>query len=342
MNPLIQHPFVRQTLPSLAREIYDVCYLLFRLMIPVIILVKLLEELGAIPLISAALEPLMRLVGLPESMGLVWTTTLLTNIYGGMLIFFQLAPEANLSIAQITVLSSMMLIAHSLPIEIRIVQQAGVRIAVALAIRLLCALLLGAILHQVYSWGDWLQQPAQMIWTPPAGDADLTHWLLNQLQSFAMIILIISALLSLLRFLRWIHVERAMIWLLRPVLRFLGIGPQATSLTIIGVTLGLSFGGGLLIKEARSGQISPRDCFSALCLLSLCHSVIEDTLLVLTMGADLSGVLWARLLFSLLFVALMTRWLNSTSESFQQRFLMHPVTDAQQQDTQMNGDNRAT
>ncbi|MDO6563730.1 hypothetical protein Q4488_10065 [Amphritea sp. 1_MG-2023] len=313
------------TLPELTREIYEVCRLLFKIMIPVLLVVKLLEELGAIPYISRALEPIMQLVGLPDSMGLVWTTTLLTNIYAGMLIFFQLAPQEHLTVAQVTVLSSMMLIAHSLPLELRIVQKAGVKLMVALLIRLLSALVLGALLHYSYRWGDWLQQPVVLLWQPPVTDDSLLSWGLNQLKSFGVIILIIAALMSLLRFLRWIHIERLMIWLLQPVLKLLGISTQATSLTIIGVTLGLSFGGGLLIREAQSGKISAKDCFSALCLLSLSHSIIEDTLLVMTLGADLSGVLWARLAFSFIFVAIMTRWLNRTSEHTQQRWLLHSV-----------------
>lgn len=323
--------FIYSTLPNLAREIYAVCLLLFKIMIPVLIVVKALEEMGAIPYISLALEPVMRLVGLPDSMGLVWTTTVLTNIYGGILIFFQLAPQENLTVAQVTVLSSMMLIAHSLPIELRIVQKAGMKIMVALLIRMLSALVLGALLHYSYLWGDWLQQPVVLSWQQPATDGSLLSWGINQLKSFAVIILVIATLMSLLRFLRWIHIERLMIWLLQPLLKLLGISTQASSLTIIGVTLGLSFGGGLLIREAQSGQISAKDCFSALCLLSLSHSMIEDTLLVMTLGADLSGVLWARLAFSFIFVAIMTRWLNRTSVSFQQRWLLNSPTNPHQE-----------
>ncbi|MEH6822493.1 MAG: hypothetical protein V7629_01120 [Motiliproteus sp.] len=318
--------FVSNTLTELIKEIYSVCYTLFKLMIPVIIVVKILEEIGAIPVLSRFLEPLMSLVGLPESMGLVWTTTLLTNIYGGMLIFFQLAPQEDLSVAQVTVLCGLLLMAHGLPVEVRIVQQAGVRIITALMIRLLGALLFGMLLHHLYSWGDWLQQPAQFLWTPPVVDNSLQAWALSQLESLVMIVLVISALLSLLRFLRWIHVERLMIWLLQPVLRLLGIGPQATSLTIIGITLGLSFGGGLLIHEAQTGHISKRDVFSALCLLGLCHSLIEDTLLVLLLGADFTGVFWMRLLFSLVCVALMTRLMDRTSDRFQHRYLVRSVS----------------
>lgn len=332
----LANQFFKHTLPSLTREIYEVCLLLFKLMIPVLIVVKMLEELGAIPYISLALEPVMHLVGLPESMGLVWTTTLLTNIYGGMLIFFQLAPQESLTVAQVTVLSSMLLLAHSLPIELRIVQKAGVKVLVALLIRVISALVLGAALHWSYQWGGWLQQPVELIWQTPQIDDSLLSWGISQLKSFAMIILIVTTLLALLRFLRWIHIERLMIWLLQPLLKLLGISTQATSLTIIGVTLGLSFGGGLLIREAQSGHISAKDCFSALCLLSLCHSIIEDTLLVMTLGADLSGVLWARLAFSFLFVAIMTRWLNYTSDRFQQRWLLNSFSNTDKGDLHAN------
>ncbi len=319
------HSLIRNTLPSLAREIWSVCYTLFKLMIPVIVVVKILEELGAIPLISQLLEPMMAWVGLPETMGLVFTTTLLTNIYAGMLLFFQLAPEANLTVAQVTVLSGMLLIAHGLPVEVPIVQQSGVRMMVAFLIRFIGAFVYGALLFALYEAGDWLQGPVQLVWQPELANPTLMEWALQQLESFVMIFVVISALLTLLRFLRWIHIERLMIWLLQPVLRLLGISPQATSITIIGVTLGLAFGGGLLIKEARAGHIQPKDIFSAMLLLALCHSMIEDTLLVLLMGADISGVLWFRLVFALVIVALATRLLSRCSDEFWYKYLIYPI-----------------
>ncbi len=314
---------LRQQVLDLAREIYLVTITLFKLMIPVLIVVKVLEELGAIPVIGRVLEPLMYLLGLPESMGLVWATSLLTGVYGGMLVFFQLAPQESLTVAQVTVLSAIMLIAHNLPVEVRITQKAGVRLGVALLTRMLGAFVLGMLLHHLYRWGDWLQQPAQMLWEPPPQEAGLKGWLVSQIESLAMIVLIIAALLTLLRLLRWLHIERLMIWLLQPILRLLGIAPQATSLTIIGMTLGLAFGGGLLIREAQAGHISRKDMFATMTLLALCHSLIEDTLLVLLLGADISGVLWLRLVFGLTVVAIATRLLNRASESFTQRYLVH-------------------
>jgi len=307
---------------ELLEETWRVSFTLFKLMIPILIAVKALEEMGAFPYIDLLFQPLMALVGLPDTMGLVWTTTMLTNMYGGMIVFFQLAAHESMSIAQVTVLSTLMLMAHSLPVEVRIVQMAGVRLPVALFTRIGSALVLAAIMNGIYTAGDFLQEPAVLVWSPEPVEGGLGLWAWEQVQSMGMIFVIIGALLGFLRFLRAVGIERLMIRLLQPLLRMLGIGPEATSLTIIGVTLGLSFGGALLIQESRAGHVSEKDVFTSLTLLGLCHSVIEDTLLALMMSADISGVLWMRVVFSLLVIALLTRLPHLNRPDFRARYLI--------------------
>lgn len=313
---------------DLGRDIYQVSSTLFRVMIPALLLVKLLEMLGGVELIGHLLAPLMGLVGLPESMGLVWSATLLTNIYTGMLLFFQQAAGESLSVAQVTVLGAMMLIAHSLPVEAGIAQKAGVRLGVTLAIRLLGALLFGFLLYHFYDLTGWLQEPVRLLWTPDPVDSSLGGWALTQLQSLGMILLVIAVLLGGLKLLRLIGIERLLHLLLRPLLRLLGIGSTATTITLVGFTLGLAIGGGLLIREARAGHVPYQDVFSSMTLLALCHSVIEDTLLILLLGADISGVLWLRLLFGFLVVAVLSRLLAGSSERFYQRYLVTQTTTA--------------
>ncbi len=290
---------------NLAREILVLTYDLFKLMIPVILLVKLVEELGGIEYISAALGPLMGLVGLPAEMGLVWATTMIVNIYGGMVLFATMAPADPLSTAQVTVLGAMMLVAHSLPIEGRIAQKAGVSLLYTTLLRFLAALLLGFILHQIYSSGNYLAQDNIALWKPePVSDDSLLAWGIGQVKTLAQIFGIIAVLVVFLKFLKKSGIERLFAWLLRPVLRFLGLGERTTSITIIGMTLGLTYGGGLLINEARKGHLSRREVFGSLTLLAICHSMIEDTLLILLLGADLTGILYGRVLFSLVLVAI--------------------------------------
>ncbi|MBE9540512.1 MAG: hypothetical protein IMF06_15625 [Proteobacteria bacterium] len=319
----MHRPTTKQFLRELAREIHQVTWTLYKIMIPTLLVVKLLEELGILAYLSWLLSPLMTLVGLPESMGIVWTATIMTNLYAGMLVFFDLAQSETLNVAQVTVLCTIMLISHGLPVEARIAQRAGIRLGVTLLIRIGGALFFGWLLHRIYSAGDFLQQANKVVWEPGVADTSLQAWAMTQVQSLLMILVIIAALLTALKLLRLVGIDRLLEILLAPFLRLMGIGREATTLTVVGMTLGLSIGGGLLIREAEQGHLSRRDIFASMTMLALFHSLIEDTLLMLLLGAHVSGVIWLRLLFTMLTLAVITRWLNRRSDSFVDRWLFN-------------------
>lgn len=75
----------------------------------------------------------------------------------------------------------------------------------------------------------------------------------------------ITALTIFLRLLRWCGVEKLIQILLSPFLKALSVGKEATNVCVIGLTLGLSYGAGLLIDEARTGHINKRDIFLVVC-----------------------------------------------------------------------------
>ncbi len=108
---------------------------------------------------------------------------------------------------------------------------------------------------------------------------------------------IVLALISLMRLLTWMRITDLLVRMLQPLLRFLGIGREAAPLAIVGMTMGLTYGGGLIIHESRSGRVRPKDVFASLTLMGLTHSVIEDTLLMVMLGGHLSGILFARMIF---------------------------------------------
>lgn len=313
---------------ELLKSIFSVSFNLFKLMIPIIILVKIIEELGGIKYIALALEPLMQLVGLPASMGLVWASTMLTNVYGGIIIFISvtgsMAAHEGLTVAQVTVLGSMMLIAHALPIEIRIIQKAGVRVMYIFLLRVLGALFLGFVLHQFYSMGDFLNQPNQAIWNPVLNtDKSLTAWGFNQLKTFSQVFVIIAILMTLLKLLKISGIENLIASALQPLLRLIGLSKSTTSITIIGVLLGVVYGGGLLINEAKSGRVKKKEIFGSLTLLALLHSVIEDTIIIMLMGAHISGALFFRVLFALVLTSVIIRMVKSISEATLLRYFIY-------------------
>lgn len=281
---------------------------LLKVMVPALLVVKILQSFGAVDALGRLLSPAMALVGLPEMLGVVWAATLLTNLFTGLAVFFEVAAHSTLSVEQITVLGTLMLIGHSLPVEGAVARRAGVPWSVTIALRVGGALALAALLHAVYSGLDVLQAPARMAWRPSAQGDTLGDWAIAQLWTLAMIFLVILVLVLLMKVLRRIGLERWIHRALAPLLRVLGIGPAAANVTVIGVTLGLSYGAGLLIRDMDQGVMSRRDSFLALCFLGLAHSLIEDTLLIMALGADLSGILWARLAFAVVVIAALAHW----------------------------------
>jgi len=296
------------------RQTVKTSYVLFRIIVPIALGVRLLEQAGAIDLLGRLLAPLMALVGLPGSMGLVWATTLVTNLYGGMVVLAGVAPGAGLTAAQVTVLATMMLVAHAIPVEASIAQRAGTRFRTMAALRVAGALLLGALLNLAYTVSDTLQQANRALWTPPPRDPSWSGWAAGEARNLLYIFLIILTLLVLMRLLERLGIINGLTRLLRPVLTLLGISDRAAPLAIVGMTLGLTYGGGLIIQEARAGQLSRHDVFCALTLVGLCHSFIEDTLLMMVIGGHLSGILVGRTLFALLVTFFMARLLRSLQD----------------------------
>lgn len=307
---------------SALQEAFQICWKLFRIMIPVMVVVKILVELGWVSYLAMPLRPAMQLVGLPAEMGLVWATAMLDSYYSSIVVLLSLSETVPLSVAQMTVLGSMILICHGLPVEVKIAQASGNRFVFQFLIRLVCAFCLGFILHQIYSAGQWLQEPNTIFWQQEGvKDPSLLGWALDQVRNLLAIFGIILLLVTLMRLLKFLRVIDLFNWLLTPLLKILNIGKEAGTLTIIGMTLGLSYGGGLIIHEARSGRADPRDVFASVTMMGLAHGLIEDTIVLAMLGAHLSGILLARVLFALIVVALLMRLVPRLSPGMVHRFL---------------------
>ncbi len=281
---------------------------LFKVMVPIIVAVAVLEHLDLIRYLALPLKPFMGLVGLPAEMGLVWATAMAVNVYSGIIVYVSLLPTLDpLSVAQVSVLAGMILVAHGLPVECKIAQRCGVSLFGQVLFRICGAMMLGMLLHLTYTWMGALQQPATLAWHPQAPASGVLPWIVGQAKNLAGIFFIIYALMLLMRLLDALRITGAINALLTPFLRFMGIGRNAATITVVGLTMGITYGGGLIIHEAQSGRVSQRDVFASLTLMGLSHALIEDTLLMMLLGAHASATLWGRLLFSLIFVAIFMR-----------------------------------
>lgn len=292
---------------DLCRDTWYTSWELIRLTVPVAIVTKILEELGMISVLSVPLEPVMGLLGLPGALGLVWMTAMLTSLYGGIAVFAALLPGLTLTSAQVTVLCSVMLIAHALPIELSISKRAGAQLLPIAAIRIGGAIVYGFLLNRLCLAFSWWQEPATLLFKAGSHSGDLWQWGLDQLQNLLLIVVVIFLIIVAMRLFRSIGlldlIERA----LAPVLPLFGMTRQAAPLTVVGMIMGIGYGGALIAREIAGGKLGRGEVFNSMALMGLCHGLVEDTLIMMAIGGKIGGIFWGRIVFSLVVTYLLVR-----------------------------------
>ena len=308
---------------DIVKNIFEITYELFRIMIPTLIIVKILQELGFVDILNNLLSPLMFLVGLPEEIGIVVTTTILTSPYTGLAVLAGLPLENGLTSAQASVLGLLILFAHSLPIEALICRRAGVRIRATIFVRLILGFLFCVMLHQFLNATNLLSSQATIIIPFSEPSPILLDWVFNQIKTLFIIFIIIVLIVILIEIFKYIGIQRLIELSLKPFLNLIGVGERASTIAVVGVTLGIGFGGGLLIQEVKSGKIKYKDVFGVITLIGMLHSVIEDTGLVSLMGANIFITLLLRCILTLLCVYLILKIFSNYSEDFWKKYLVN-------------------
>lgn len=302
---------MKSYLKNLARRSLESFTSLMKIMLPVMIVIRIGEEFGLSETLGTGLAPVMQLVGLPAETGIVWATALLTGLYGGIGAYIALFPQMDLTVAQGSILCAMMLFAHAIPLEQAIVRRAGASFLLTSCLRIGGALVYGTGVAWICGLSDSLSAPLELGWLPDLGDdPGWNAWAFSTAASLASIFAIIVVLFIGLDLLEKLGIMRRITAAIAPALHAIGLDARLAPLTTIGLLLGLTYGGALIIQATKEQDFTPRAKFLALSLLSLSHSLIEDTALMLALGADVWIVLVGRLVFTLTLVALLAKTLQ--------------------------------
>ena len=313
----------KKILVNIFQETTKIFWILFKVILPVVIVIRALELIGAIPFLAKFLEPLTSFIGIDGSLGLVWMAAILVNIYAGLAAFASLQAIFDYSVAETTILGLIILIAHSLPIEVAIAKKSRISWIFNLSFRFINAIVAGKILNLLFTKYELFNEPNQSVLQVPNELVSNFEWATLQIQNFFIIFLIIFFIISTINILKAIGVWSFIIHIMKIPLSYLGMSEKVANIILIGLTLGISFGGGFLIEESKKNNISKKDILLSLSFLSLCHSIIEDTILILLLGSHISGILFFRFIYTVIIILLMKILL----ETKMQKFILSKLTD---------------
>ncbi len=313
----------KKILVNIFQETTKIFWILFKVILPVVIVIRALELIGAIPFLAKFLEPLTSFIGIDGSLGLVWMAAILVNIYAGLAAFASLQAIFDYSVAETTILGLIILIAHSLPIEVAIAKKSRISWIFNLSFRFINAIVAGKILNLLFTKYELFNEPNQSVLQVPNELVSNFEWATLQIQNFFIIFLIIFFIISTINVLKAFGVWSFIIHIMKIPLSYLGMSEKVANIILIGLTLGISFGGGFLIEESKNNNISKKDILLSLSFLSLCHSIIEDTILILLLGSHISGILFFRFIYTVIIILLMKILL----ETKMQKFILSKLTD---------------
>ena len=285
-------------LKETAKTTFYICKTLFKIMIPISIIMKILAEFGLIAYIGKFLSPVMSLAGIPGSYGLAWAAAICTNGYAAVIAFISIFPDEPITKAQITVLAIIILSSHSLPIECSIATKVGVKLSVSLIYRFFMGIASGIVFNFIFSFFNLYNTPPQILLANVSNiKKSLWGWALGEIKIYLTVVVIVFLLYTIIKILEKSGAMNIIIKLLSPFLKLIGIGKDSTPITIIGVIIGYSYAIGFFIKEAKTGKIEKKEFFYSLNFVSTCHAVIEDNMLMISIGGAALPIYLGRFIF---------------------------------------------
>lgn len=97
---------------------------------------------------------------------------------------------------------------------------------------------------------------------------------------------------------------------MQPLSKLLGITNKAVFPLMVGLLVGIAYGAGVIIESAEEGNLSKKDLYILMLFLSICHAVIEDTLLFVALGANLWLLFGIRLASALIITLIVSKVLS--------------------------------
>ena len=286
MNPTEVRPSPRARLGACLKEgvvkglrtsLWLICF-----MLPVSLAVTLLGHFGMLAHITPYLQPVFAMLGLPAEAVLACVSAGFLTVYAGIAALAAIP----LTDRQLTILAMMILIAHNLPVESIIQHKAGTSLWRMAVLRIVASFAAAFVMNLILPAGDGVARTHGVADVQQQGlAAVLWAWAVGMAMLSAKICGIVMGLMILQRLLREFGVMDILAWPLTPALWLLGLPRRLAFLWIVANVVGLAYGSAIILEDVRTGVLTRKDAQLLNRSIGICHSLLEDTLLFVAIGA---------------------------------------------------------
>jgi hypothetical protein len=270
---------------------------LLKLTIPVSFAVFLLDFFGILNVIAGWVAPLFKLIGLSGQASIVLITSFFTNIYSVIAVMTTL----GIGHREGTILAVMCLISHALIVETAIQKKTGSTPWRMVAIRLSASFIAAWMLNLILPL-EAISESVNIVRLAGDFSPALKIWLSDMLVTTIKIIILVNLLLIIQKILNEFGLIKWILMPFTPLLKVMGLPSSTGFLWVVANTLGLGYGGVIMISETEDGKLSREDADLLNHNIAISHSQLEDPLLFVAVGFHLGILIWPRILLAIVFV----------------------------------------
>ncbi|AJD92090.1 membrane protein [Jeotgalibacillus malaysiensis] len=284
----------QQTLKDGLKAGLNTTWTLGKIIFPITFIITVLQFTPVLPFITELIAPFMGLFGLSGEAAVPLVLGNLLNLYAGIAGILSL----EMTVKEVFIIAVMLSFSHNLLIETGVALKVGVKLWVILLVRLGLAFTSAIVINLVWSGGGEIAQYGMV----PVSEPDVSGWgsiLLLGLEKaafgvmqLALIVIPLMIVIQIMRDLKWLDVFSR--WM-APVTRGLGMKENTSMTLVAGLTIGLAYGAGVMIKAVQEDGVSRKDATLAFIFLVACHAIVEDTLIFIPLGIPILPLLLIRL-----------------------------------------------
>lgn len=283
-----------QTLKNGLHAGFMTTWSLGKIIFPVTLIVGVLKHTPIMPWLIDFVAPLMSLFGLPGDAAIPLVFGNVINLYAAIGAILTM----DFTVKEVFIMAVMLSFSHNLIVESSVAKKVGVKLWVAISVRVGLAAVSAVLIHHLWKGGSEIaqygfirsQEEQLSGFFPVVWDAFSKAGI--GVFQLAMIVIPLMIGIQILKDIGWI--AKFSRWM-APVTRKLGMKENTSTTLAAGLIFGLAFGAGVMIQAVKEDGVSKEDATLAFIFLATCHAVVEDTLLFVPLGIPVWPLLLLRI-----------------------------------------------